>query len=446
MQLQLADTDPLPAETIGDAVDVARRRAIAEQMRVAGQDIEENRLGQAAQTHQLIDESLAEMLDVLAGRRTHELSRLIRKLRETESELGDAINQTKGLAGKLRQVQEASPGLPAEERTQQLQRLTAEQQQLQEKVERLARQLMRLQAERAGEATGRAAEKLGAACQTGQGGNQQSALEQTQDAQKDLEDAQQQLQQQLRQLEQDLLQEQFARLEQQVESLRGQQQSLLEETRRLRELEVQQGRLTRGQAESARDLARQQRALADETLAFAESFAEAPVFHAALTGAAGDMNRSAARLARRLLDDTTERIQQAAIERLGNLLDALKPDQQEGDAGEPGGGGQGGAGAGGGGGGRVTSLVELKLLKTMQEDLYRRTVELHEARQRRGDDMTEEMLAELTELAQEQGRLAQLLLDLSEPPDTAPEDDPETLPDIRKEDSLDREDELKKSF
>jgi hypothetical protein len=448
MQLELADADPLASETIGDAVDIARRLAIAEEMRRAGRDIETNRLGQTAQTHESIDQSLEEMLDILAGRRAHELHRLIRQLEKSRAELDDTLEQTKGLVKKLRAAEDDhnTGRLPPEEKRRQLERLLAEQKRLKERVDRLARQLQRLQAQRAGQTVSQAAQKLGGACRAQEGGSQKSALEQTQDAQKDLEEANQQLQQQMQQLEQDLLQEQFAKLEQQVEMLRDQQQAMLDETQRLRQLELAQERLTRGQAESVRDLAREQRALADEALAFAESFSEAPVFHAVLEGAADDMNRSAARLARRLLADTTQRIQQEAIERLNNLLEALKPDESE-DNGDEGGAGQG---ANGGGQGRVTSLVELKLLKMMQEDLYRRTVALHETRQRRGEDWTDELVAELNDLAEEQGRLAQLLLDMSETIDEAPEDNPENLPDIRDDDPLeldpDLDEELKKSL
>jgi hypothetical protein len=447
MQLQLADAEPLAAETIGDAVDVARRQAIAERMRGAGRDIEANRLGQAAQAHAAIDESLEDMLDLLAGRRSHELSRMIRNLRQRAFEVQEAAKKIKGLSKKLRNTNE-DPQLSEAEKREQFKRLMGQRQQMQEELDRLARQLKRLQAQAAGECVGRAGRKMGAACDAGQRGDRQSALEQTGGAQKDLENAEGHLKKRLEQLQRDLLQEQLERLEQHVQALRKQQEAILEETQRLRQIEVQQQRLTRGQAESVSDLASQQRALADEARAFAESIAQALVFHAALGGAADDMNRTAARLARRLLDDTTQQLQQETIARLNDLLEALKPEPPREDGEDPDGGGAG-IGDGpeqGGGGSRITNMAELKLLMKLQQQLLRRTAALEQDRQRRGGVLTDDALAELIELSQEQGRLAEITLEISEPADEPPEDNPENLPDVREEDPIDLDAELERSL
>ncbi len=61
---------------------------------------------------------------------------------------------------------------------------------------------------------------------------------------------------------------------------------------------------------------------------------------------------------------------------------------------------------------RPPSLAELKLLKLMQEDLNARYQRLRQA------DRTPQSAAQMTELAIEQGRMADLTLKLSEPSET----------------------------
>src|SRR5205814_851131 len=76
---------------------------------------------------------------------------------------------------------------------------------------------------------------------------------------------------------------------------------------------------------------------------------------------------------------------------------------------EGGGGGGGGSGSGGGGG-DMHSLAELILVKLMQEDVTARTKELDEAGRKGTRTPAEE--AEYKRLGDEQGKLADLILDL----------------------------------
>ena len=92
----------------------------------------------------------------------------------------------------------------------------------------------------------------------------------------------------------------------------------------------------------------------------------------------------------------------------------------------------------------VRSIGELRLLETLQLEINRRTTELEAARAKSGD-FTAEQESELVELAAEQGKLAEIILNLIQkksaeddaPPAKA--EDAEPKPPVKKPDGLDEE-------
>jgi hypothetical protein len=73
------------------------------------------------------------------------------------------------------------------------------------------------------------------------------------------------------------------------------------------------------------------------------------------------------------------------------------------------------------------TLAQLKLLKILQEDVNSRFRSLNGEAERTANAPGDR----LAELAAEQGKLADLALKLSEPPESNIEDDPDKLPDVR---------------
>ncbi len=431
MRDRLSEEDPLAAATLDDALHEARRRAVSGQMRQSGRELSENRLGQATQRQTKIGQELAELLNILANRREHELSRLVAKLREAEAQLQALRQQQRGLQKKIDQTQR-QPDSP--ERKKQLQRLRREQQQLEEEIERFARQLKRLQAERAAGSAEQGAERMAASRAAGEAGDVAAADDAARQAQQDLDEAQEELAQTRRQAEQDLAREQLARIEDSIRGLVDQQQRALQETARLEQLRQQAGALTRGQALSLSDLARQQERIAADTAGLTTKLAGAEVFLLALEGAAEQMRAASERLLQQQTGNAAQRHQRNALARLQPVLHALADEEQA-----PKNNGGGGSGGGGGQQGQnLRDLAELKLLKLLQQDLRRRTEELQDAAD--GEPLTRPQERELEQLAAEQGRLADLVFDLLQPTEAADEgEDPEKLPDL--EDQLD-EDEL----
>jgi hypothetical protein len=417
MQGQLKESDPLAADTIADALHQARQQAVGGQMREAGRNVEQNQVGQAAGGQQQVMKSLDELLDILANRHERELDRLVKRLRESEQELSQLRKEQAGLRKKM---QDAAKIADEKERKRELERLSKEQKKLQDEVERFARKLKRLQAEQASRMASKGGSKMGRAGQQGEQGDGQGAAEQAAAAEKDLDDAQQQLAQERKKAEEDLAREQVARMEDTVNALKQQQEKLLVETKHYDDLQQKNGRLTRAESLSVRDLARQQQLAKEETEGLAKKLSSAEVFELALNQAARDMAKAAERLEQRDTSSPTQRTEQRAIARLEQLVKSFKSDpkdkqEQQQQQGGEGGGGQGGQGQ--------RSLSELKLLKLMQESLNERTRTLEEA-YRKAKTLTPNEQQEYAELSEEQGRLADLLLDLTKPPPEEKDDHP----------------------
>ncbi|REK09392.1 MAG: hypothetical protein DWQ37_18300 [Planctomycetota bacterium] len=427
MSNSLAETDPLAASTLADGLHQARQRAISGQMREASGQVERNQLGQATQQQARVAKDLEEMMSILSNRREQELARLVEKLREAEDELSGIRKQQAGLRKKMRDAEQIADEA---ERKRQLERLTRQQKQLEDQAARLARRLQRLQAEQASGSMSSAAGKMAGAGQSGEQGDAGSAQQQAGAAEKDLEEAQQQLAERRRQAEQDLAREQLARLEDSLKSLHERQQKLIQETQRLENLRVEAGRLSRAQLGTLGDVARGQQGLESETTQLADKLMLSEVIHLALDGAATRMSEAAELLDDRQTGAKAQGAQEAARQRLAQLMTAFKKDQRPGAGQKQGGGGSGGGGGGGGPDGNLV-LAQLKLLKLMQQDLNGRYRDAVAAREDdpRGAGRT------ISEIAQEQGKLAELVLKLSEPAVENPEDTPEKLPDVREDET-----------
>jgi hypothetical protein len=421
--------DPLAADTVNDALDHARAAGIAEAMRSSGEQVEQNRLGQAHDRQQKVASDLRELLDILSNRREHELGRLVKKLREAEERLARLSERQQGLHKKMAAAQQ----LAEPEQRRELERLSRQERSLAEEAERFARSLERLQAEKASARAARASGKMGGAADKSSAGDGSAGAEEAADAQRDLEEAQQELAEARKQAEADLADEQMARMEDWIGSIQKREQNLIQETTHYQQLEAERGHLSRAESLSVRDLAREQSALREESLELAKTLAAAEVFKFVLDSASQDMERAGERLERRDVGEETVRIETRALARIEQIIAALKQDlvpavEKSNGQGEDGGSGGGKSGGDQPPGGR--SVAELKLLKLVQEQINARTIALDEAR-RDAVSLSEEQQTEYAQLSEEQGRLADLIANMQQVSAEIPEDNPEGLPDIR---------------
>jgi hypothetical protein len=405
---QLKESDPFSAESIADALHAARQKALGGLMRESGDAVRQNRIGQALAQQSAVRGGLDEILDILANRREQELSRLVQKLRESERHLADLRQEELGLHKRLK---EASAEPDPTQRRAELQRLSRRQRELQEESTRLAHQLQRLQADQAARATTRAAEEMDQSGRAADDGDADSSSRRAESAGKDLDEAQRQLAEVRRKAEADLAHEQLARLEDSLKGLVDRQQRMVEQTVRLEKLRSQQGQWSREQAQSVHDLSREQQALSVETGQLGAKLSGVAAFQFVLDAAARGMGRAAEQLKDRDTGGVTQQLEQDALARLQQLTAALAEDQT--GAERQTGGDSGPGGPGQSPGSTQRTMAEVRLIRLMQEDLNRRTRRLDEAIGR-GKQPNDQQRTEFAELTKEQGRLAELILDLTD--------------------------------
>ena len=156
------------------------------------------------------------------------------------------------------------------------------------------------------------------------------------------------------------------------------------------------------------------------------TLASAQAFVLTLDAAQREMLSAAAALDKNDTGQAAIKAATAALARLEQLLAELKPDEgspmepPQDPPGENGGQNQGNPPT-------LQNLAELKLLKLMQETINQRTAELDELRQKTGA-LTPEQDQEVDLLAQEQGQLADRVLEMIRAAAEQPEDDLENLP------------------
>ncbi len=400
---KLQDSDPLAAGSLADALDAAKRLAIGGQMRSAARQLQDTRAGNAVQTQDQAIAGLNEVLERLASRRDQDAKLQLAALTAAAGELNNLTSRSENLAREA-----AAAAQSNDPQKRQLQRLTKDAQRLAQEVAELARKLERLRAKGAAAAAKKAGSSLSQGSQAASGGDGGAAEQQAKSALEELQQAKQQLQQEIQKAQEDLVREKLARLESELAGLLKRQQNLLRETERLDAVKkANNNSLTRAQQVSLRDLAEAQRLLADAVQQSSEAFSSGDSFQLALAGVRQQMQRAHRSLARSQTDLATQTSQEQAIARLKQLL-AAAMSQAEPAADD---GNQQGPAQPMDGQPEVRSIGELQLLESLQLEINRRTAELEKSRAKAGE-FTAEQEAELAELAQEQGKLAEIVLNL----------------------------------
>jgi hypothetical protein len=412
---QLQETTPRVADTLADAIQAAGEWTIASQMREAARHVEGNQLVQAVEDQSEVGRKLAELIDILSDRRENATARLVKKLREAEVRLENLRSKHDALLNSARQLRTkddpAPGGKQPEDVRRELMRLSREQRKLHEEAKRIARELQRLRAEQAAEKLASAGENLNRGGQTAEQGEAEKTAELAEEAKRDLDEAQRELVARRRQAEQDLANEQLATIRDALAGLVDRQKNVVEETKRLETLRDSDGGLEPKHIETVATLSREQQSLHAEAVDLAEKIASAPVFQLALQSAAEQMQQAANLLDRNLTGDQTQRAAHYALTRLVQLQRAIEEDKKSSGESDNSQNGNAGAQPQLPPGQALPNLAELKLLKVMQEDVYQRTVQLREELGERSPNEAEQR--ELQSLANEQGRIAELVAELT---------------------------------
>jgi hypothetical protein len=359
--------------------------SLAGQQRQAARQIGQNKLGEAGRAQEAAAAMLRNMQSALEEQATQDADRLAKKLRESERELDDLIEDQERLQ---KQAQEAGQIADPGQREQELKRLAREQERLQERARELAQRLTRQRGEQAGRDLRGAARAMDQARdQLDQG---EPATDKQDDALDRLDDAQSELARAREDAEEELQREQRAKLADALKGLKERHESQIAEAERLFQA-AKAGGWFRPLQNSLIDMAVAEADLGSKEVepllekhfqnnkVIAHIIRQAAEAMADVRPAVGQMAEAGWRMPSWEDDRRNVQVPQLlALRRLTQLLDVLKEDDQDrrraqgGQQGQGGQPGQGGAGGGAPGDG-VPPLAQLKLLRALQAEVNERT-------------------------------------------------------------------------
>lgn len=398
------ESNPSAAETMDEAREHLESSAVASRLREAAAQLERNQIGDATGLQEQAATDLEELADIVENRGADDLEELVERMKTAEEQIESLRKRQEELQLKKKAAEQLTD---PEQRQSELEKIQKQQAELAREATTLARQLRRLRAGSAGDATRRAAQQMEEAVERLL--QEPEAVDELLDeALADLEQAQNDLTEKRLQFEEQLAREMLERISDEIAALVGRQQTVIDETNRLEGERRRRGNLTRGQAKTLRELVVVQRELAAKTGELAELVAAAEVFALALRGAARDMTTAADRLERRLTDTRTVLLVTAARNRCVDLTAALKTSKKKPQNNEDNNPKNGVPETDG-----IPQLAQLRMLKSLQEDLIRRTQQLDSAQTTNGQ-LDDDEKAELAQLVEEQSQLADLTRNLTQ--------------------------------
>ncbi len=415
MANRMAEQDPIDAAGLQEAAQNSRERGTTGKMNDAAAQIAANRTNAAREAQQQALKEVQQLADDIQNRKEKELARLVKQLKESEQAIRDL---KRAQVENLMKTRQAGQEKDEAKRKAELQKLARQEEQIQEEVKRQLQKLQRIRsAQQAARAGQQAMGKMSKAQQQMDADEAEGAQQEQEEALKNLDDAEQELAQAREEAEEQLAQEQFAKMGDLIKSLAERQVRMVEDTVGYDAKKSEAGSLTAAQRAGVRSLAMVEDGLKQETDELAERMGDGvPVFSLILKKASDSMNKATSNLQKLDTGTPTQKAEKSAAQRLQQLVDSLQPDkpkegenqqqQQQQQGGEQQGGQQEGDG--------IPTVAQLKMLKRLQTEINERTTEL-DGIARDGGKLSDDQKTELDSLKLEQGRLADLLRDLSKP-------------------------------
>ena len=413
MANRMAEKDPVDAAGLQEAGENSRQKGTSGKMNQAAEQIAKNQTNAARQGQEQALKEVKQLADDIQNRKEKELSRLVKQLKQAEEEMR---NLKRAQVENLLKTKEAGKQPDSAKRKSELQKLARQEQQLQEEAKRQLQKLQRMRsASQAAQAGQKAAGQMGQAQQKMDADDADAAQQNQEEALKNLDEAEQELAQARQEAEEQLAQEQFAKMSDLIKSLAERQSKMVEETVGYDKKKSDTGSLSLPQKAGVRNLGLIEDGLKQETVELAQRMDDGvPVFSLILKKAADSMGKASDSLQQLETGKPTQASEKSAAERLQQLIDSLQPDkpkdgeqQQQQQGGEQ---QQGGQQEGDG----IPTVAQLKMLKRLQTEINNRTGE-YDKMVNGGQKLTLEQKTDLESLKTEQGRLADLLRDLSKP-------------------------------
>ena len=223
---RLNESDPLAASAMREAADKSRQQGTAGKLGEAADQLEKNQMGQAKSRQEQARDDLRDLVDAdPKSALSHELSRLVKELKNAEAEAREDACEKQ--AQNLKKTREAQQNPDAKKRGDQLKRLAKEQAEIQQDLKKQLQKLAKLGADRAGRAGQNASGKMGRAQENLDDDQGEQAGKEQEEALSDLEDAQEELEETRATLREQLAMEQLARMGDRLKSLAERQEEKL---------------------------------------------------------------------------------------------------------------------------------------------------------------------------------------------------------------------------
>jgi hypothetical protein len=407
--------DASAAEAAVNAVDLARRLAIATNMQETSRDLSGNRVGQALARETQIATDLQQVLQALNNEAAKNSDQLANQLRQAEERLTKLREQVAALRQRIAQ-QEQRPNRATN--PQQLSQLAGAQAQLQRETEKLADQLERLQAPDASASTRSAAGRLANSSgkNNSESTNSQRAApsSEVQQAEQDLAQAAEQLANERQQAENDLALELVRRFQAELGTMVERQKAVIHNTKELDHARQTAASGDESLVQTVARLAAEERELAKLAREHGEALSGLAAVRMGLEEAERRLIAAAAQLDARDTGSRAQQAEQRALARLEGMLQAFAQTASESAPSQNAPAGNNAAPPGQQPQRRPTfELLEVKMVRMMQVELNERTqaIEDHLAglKQPLADRERAELAQEALELQAEQRRLAELV-------------------------------------
>lgn len=392
-----------------DVAGALKEAGLPSMARAAGESIRANDLGEAGRMQQGLVDRLRELQKSLS--QPNDGGQNAASLEAAANKIDELSNAQQELLETLQKARKTPDGLSDEER----ERLTREQAALREAVSEAGRQLRAAGGNDAAKATGEAAKRMSDGLERLLRHDDAAAERSLEQALAELERAKQEASREADRLGEQLAQELVESSRDMLAALVERQEAINREVERLEFVRAAQGHRSRSQLLTLRKTAETQAAVASTTESLAAELEAAQAVSFTLRSAAERMRLLEAALHRKVTDRNSQRNGEAAKSRLEQIVAALQPSPSaaaDSSTGEP-----GEESASGPPGEMIPMTAQLQLVKTLQEDLLRRTTELDETNV---DGRTSETFREeLERIGEEQAALAALvrsLLDPTSPP------------------------------
>ncbi len=290
-------------------------------------------------------------------------------------------------------------------KAEQLARRQAENREITRELEKLLEQMQREAAQRSAQSAGDNMQQARKSLDQGEpkdaGEDEEKALEDLKQAERDLEDALAEIK---RQAEEELL----IQLETELRNAIQAEEAILASTREIDTSRAKKGALDREEVLKTRGLGRTQEDLSKRMGEILKKLSEedVQVFRYVVESVIDDMNESSAALKEAETGAQPQGFQADAIRKLKDLVEAFDIQRRKSKS------MQGGGGGGAGGGGKkplVQEIVQINMIKRLQEELLRKTREFQKGGVKGADDFSPVEKAILKRLSDEQGKLGDLV-------------------------------------